>query len=155
MALAGNNFLIMAVLVFVALLLLFESLYLLWMGEHGPQARRLRHRMRVLSDQPDPEVRSRLLKERPGDGQGALNRLARAVPHLRGLERHIMQSGLSWTVPKVLAACAACAVLAWMLVVGLAHQAPLTGLIVAAVCAFAPIAVVDAARRGRLQRIER
>ena len=59
-SLMGNSFLVMSVLVFVAVLLLLESLYVTWQSHRGPEATKLQARLHVLSAVRDRTPQTRL-----------------------------------------------------------------------------------------------
>jgi tight adherence protein B len=115
-SLASNSFLVLVVLVFVAVLLFLESMYLLWNSVHGPEARKVRHRLQVLSGARDKTVQTRLLRQRMLSELPAVDRVLGRFPRMHGLDRFILQSGLDWTVSKLLLSCAVLFVIGWYVI---------------------------------------
>lgn len=152
--LTGNSLFMVVVLVFVAVLLLLEGLYLVWKSYKGPEARKLEKRLQALSGSGDSTPQAKVLKERMLSDVPALQRWLLRVPRAHKLDRQILQSGLDWTVSKLLLGCAALGVVGFMAVVGLAHQTEGSGLVAGAVFALAPLAYLSHCRASRLKRIE-
>jgi tight adherence protein B len=152
--LAGNSFLILAVLVFVTVLLLLESLYVTWRTHRGPEARKFQQRLQMLSASRDTSQQTHLIKERMLSELPLLERWMQTVPRLHSLDRAIVQSGLNWTVSKLLLASAATAVTGWVLVDVVAHQTFLTGAVTGLVLGSLPLAYVNYKRSKRLAKIE-
>src|ERR1700751_3916438 len=109
-AIFGNSFFIVSTLVFVAVLLLLESMYLLWRSQRGPQATKLKGRLRALSATHDRTIETRLLRQRMLSELPPMEKFIQSMPRMRALDRVILQSGLNWTVPKLLLGCLAVAV---------------------------------------------
>lgn len=152
--LASNNFLILAVLVFVTVLLLLESLYVTWRMHRGPEALKFQKRLQVLSASRDKSQQTHLLKERMLSELPLLERWMQTMPRLHSLDRAIVQSGLNWTVSKLLLASAAAAVAGWVLVDVVAHQTFLIGAVAGLVLGSLPITYVNYKRSKRLAKIE-
>lgn len=150
----GNSLFGIVVLVFVAVLLLLEGLYLMWKTYKGPEARKLEGRLRALSGSGDATPQAVLLKERMLSEVPALQRWLLRVPRAQALDRLILQSGLDWTVSKLLLGCVALGVMGFMAVAGLAHQSGFFGLMVGAALALAPLMFLLHRRAKRLKRIE-
>lgn len=153
--LTGNSFLVLAVLVFVAVLLLLEGLYMLWRSHKGPQASQLKRRLQALSAARDRSHQARVLKDRMLSELPLLERLLRRVPRAHGIDRFILQSGLSWTVSRLLLASAGLGIAGVMATSSLAHQPMLTALAVGCILAAVPALFVHHRRGRRLARIER
>ena len=152
---AGNSYLILAVLVFIAVLLLAEALYLIWKTYKGPEARKIESRLRALSGSLDHSKQARVLKERMLSEVPALQRLLLNLPRAQRLDRFILQAGLDWTVSRLLVTCWALGVIAFMAMIGLAHQ-PLSAALLAGVAVGAiPLGYVHSLRQRRLGRLER
>ena len=60
----GNALLIISVLVFIAVLLLLEGIYLLWESYKVPKAKKIQTRLRALSASHDNSQQTQLLKQR-------------------------------------------------------------------------------------------
>src|SRR5688572_8064639 len=94
----GNNFLVMAVLTFVALMLLVESLYLLWKSSSGPAVKKVQSRLQQLAAVHFKSQDSSVLKERLLSELSPLERMAMSLPRMRAIDAMIVQSGVRWTV---------------------------------------------------------
>lgn len=154
-SLVQNSYLVMAVLVFVAVLLLLESLYVMWQSHRGPEVKKLNSRLQALSATHDRTAQTQLLKQRMLSELPMLEHLLQGLPRMRGLDRFILQSGLNWTVAKLLLGCAAVGVVAWLAMVMGAHQSTLVGAAAAAVLGTAPFMYVQYMRSKRLEKVER
>ena len=88
-----------ATLIFIAVVLIIESVYLIWNSSRGPEAERVARRLRVMSagahgsEQNSSIIKERLLSETP-----ALQRFFLQLPRIGALDRQLQQSGLSWSV---------------------------------------------------------
>lgn len=152
---ASNSFLVVAVLVFVAILLFLEALYLFWKARHGPEARRVRRRLQVLSGARDRSFQARLMRERVLSEVPGLQRVLHRVTAARTLDRFILQSGLDWTVGKVMLSCAALAIVAWFGARSQAGLDVLPSVVAAALAGALPLAWVAWKRHRRLRTIQR
>lgn len=90
------------VLAFVAIVLFVESCYLIWNTYKGPEAKQIERRLRALSAVSDQSERAVVLKNRMLSEVPALERLLLQVPRMHSLDRLLVQSGLDWTVSKLL-----------------------------------------------------
>jgi tight adherence protein B len=151
----GNAFLVVAVLVFVAVLLLLEGLYLIWKSYKGPEAKKLEKRLQALSASHDATAQAQLLKERMLSEVPAFQRLLFSIPRAHSLDKFILQSGLNWTVSKLLLSCAGFGVIGLVLMTGLAHQPILLSAAAAAALAALPLLYLQHKRSGRLDKLER
>lgn len=151
----GNSFFVMVVLVFVAVVLLLESLYMTWRSHRGPQAMKLNTRLHALSATRDRTVQTQLLRQRMLSELPMAERLLQSVPRLRALDRNILQSGLNWTVSKVLLASLVLFVGAWAAVVMGAYQSTLTGVAAGLLVGSLPLLIVRYKRAKRLAKFER
>lgn len=145
-------FYIFAILIFVAVVLLVEALYLSWNATKGPEAGRIARRLRVLAaggGAPDASmIRNRLLSQTP-----SLQRLLLEVPRVNAFDRFLEQSGLPWSVADC------CTLMLAALVVALAATSfaglPWTiCLAVGGVAALLPVWHAKRTKTKRLQRIE-
>ncbi|HEV7815070.1 MAG TPA: type II secretion system F family protein, partial [Janthinobacterium sp.] len=149
-----NPLLVMVCMVFVAVLLLLSSCYLIWQAYRGPQARKIEKRLQALSGSFDKSGQARLLKQRMLEELPLLDRIVMSLPRAHRLDRLILQSGLDWSVARFLLSSAvlalAGAVLAWSQPATAAAAGPL-----AAVAAGLPLLYVLRRRRRRLAQLER
>jgi len=111
---------IMGTLVFLAVVLLIEGVYLTWNAQKGPEAERVARRLRLMSaggyagQQSSSMIKQRLLSESP-----VMQRLLLKLPRVSTLDRLLEQSGLSWSVSdfitlSLLAAAAAGGAALWL-----------------------------------------
>ena len=150
----GNAFLVMSVLVFIAVLLLLEGGYLLWKTYKGPEARKIETRIRAISASLDKSQKTQLLKQRMLSEVPVLERFLLGLSRAHRLDRFIQQSGLGWSVSKLLLSCAALGALALMLMLYAAHQSVLLSGVVGAVFAAVPCLYVSRKRGQRLRKFE-
>jgi tight adherence protein B len=113
---ASNAFLVLAVLVFVAVLLFLEAMYLLWKARHGAEARKVQERLKIFSGMRSRQLRSRLLRERTLSELPLAQRVLARISFMHSLDRFIMQSALEWTVGKLLLSCLALFAATWLIV---------------------------------------
>ena len=108
---SGTHYYVFAVLLFLAVILFVEGVYVWWNDSRGPEARRIESRLRVMSagmhggdDKRVSIVKERLLAESP-----RLQQLLLRAPRVHQLDRLLEQSGLPWSVALFLALTLACA----------------------------------------------
>jgi tight adherence protein B len=150
----GNSFLILAVLVFVALLLLFEALYVMWRSYRGPEATKLQSRLQALSSTRDHSQQTQLLKQRMLSEMPALDRYMQSIPRLRALDRVIVQSGLNWTVAKLLMGCLALFIAGFIGMAGGLRQSMLVGAVAGLVLSATPLLYLQFQKSRRMSKIE-
>lgn len=150
-----NAFLMMLVLVFIAVLLLLEGLYLLWKSYQGPEAKKIQQRLRGLSASLDNSQHSRILKQRMLSEVPVVQRFLLNLSKAQRLDRFILQAGLDWTVSKLLLSCAALGAIVCMMMLSAAHQSLFLSGFVGLVFATIPLLYVSRRRSMRLGRFER
>ncbi|HEV3106650.1 MAG TPA: pilus assembly protein TadB, partial [Trinickia sp.] len=91
------------VLVFVAVVLAVEAIYIWWNSHHGGAARRIEARIRALSagGQVQKE-RLSILKDRMLRESGSLEKLLMQMPRVKKFDLLIQQSGLDLSVARLL-----------------------------------------------------
>lgn len=151
----GNAYLIMVVLVFVAVMLLLEGLYLMWRSSRGPEAMKLESRLHALSAARDRSPQTQLLRERMLSELPVMERFLQSVPRIRGLDKVILQSGLNWTVSKLLLACLVLGALTWVAMMLAARQTLLVGFVAGVVVGSAPLMYVYYMKSKRMAKLER
>lgn len=104
--LSSHSFMVIIALVFVAVLLLLETLRMLWKQYKSPEAKRLERRLRALSAAHDHSAPTKLVKERALSDIPRLQRALQRTPRAYQLDRVLVQSGLDWTVSGLLLGCA-------------------------------------------------
>ncbi len=142
-------------LVFVAVLLLLEGFYLLWKSYKGPEAKKIELRIRALSASLDSSRQSQLLKQRMLSEVPAIERLMLRMSRAHRLERFIVQSGLDWTVSRLLLFCLVMGMAGGVLMIYFFHQNFLIALMVGAFMASGPLFYVSRRRGRRLASLER
>lgn len=143
---------LLSVLVFVAVVLLCEGLYLMWRSWRGPEARKIERRLGALSGAgagPARLLRERMLSELP-----PLQRFLLRLPSARQLDSILLQANLDWTVGRLLLACAALGAMAHLAVTGLLHQPFVAGALCGGGAALLPLAWVRRRRAKRLAKLE-
>ncbi|GAA4411499.1 type II secretion system F family protein [Quisquiliibacterium transsilvanicum] len=92
-----------AVLLFLAVFLAIEALYIWWNSSKGPEARRIDKRLRMMSAGGHVDsAQSTLLKQRMLSNSPGLERLLLHLPRIGSIDRLITQSGVDWTVASFL-----------------------------------------------------
>lgn len=150
----GNFFVVLSVLVFIAVVLLLEGLYMLWNTYKGPQAKKIEQRLQVLSASSDTTMQSRLLRQRMLSDLPLLERLLLRMPRVHQLDRLILQANLSWTVSRLVLTCVALGLAGLFAVYALLHQPLASAVLAAAALAAAPIWYVLRRRARRLAKLE-
>lgn len=151
----GNSFLVLSVLVFVALLLLTEGAFTMWRSHRGPEAVKLKTRLHALSATHDRSAETGLLRQRMLSELPPMQRLLESMPRMQALDRVILQSGLNWTVSKLLLACVGFCLLAWFAVASGLRQPVLLGLAAGVVVGALPFVYLSYRRTRRLRKFER
>ncbi|MES3002702.1 MAG: type II secretion system F family protein [Pseudomonadota bacterium] len=151
----GNSFLVLSVLVFIALLLLTEGAYTMWRSHRGPEAVKLKTRLHALSATHDRSAETGLLRQRMLSELPPMQRLLESMPRMQALDRVILQSGLNWTVSKLLLACVGICLLAWFSVTSGLRQPVLLGLAAGVVVGVLPFVYLSYRRTRRLRKFER
>lgn len=149
-----NSFLLMSVLVFVAVILLLEGLYLLWKSYRGPQAKNIEKRLKALSISKDDSPQAQLLKQRMLSEVPMLERLLLGLPNIDRMHRLIYQSGLGWTISRLLLSSAAIGFVSYFTLTSLAYQSVLFSLMISLPLAGLPFLYVASKRRRRLAKLE-
>lgn len=90
-----------AVLAFLAIVLLIESIYLFWSSHHGPVVKRMDERIRALSAGGNVSAEQlSILKQRMLSESPLVTRLLMVLPRVHTLDRQLQQSGLTWSVAR-------------------------------------------------------
>ncbi|MBB3121355.1 type II secretion system F family protein [Pseudoduganella violacea] len=145
---------ITGIVVFVAVVLLIEGIYLSWNSSKGPEAERVARRLRMMSagshggQQNNSMIKQRLLAQSP-----AMQRLLLEIPRIGQLDRLLEQSGLAWSVADLLGLTA----LSFASAVGLGlwlHLPLLMLLPLALGAACLPMLMIVRAKAKRLEHID-
>ncbi len=142
------------VLLFVAVVLCVEGIYLWWNNAHGPAAKRIEARLRALSAgghvgaEQLSILKKRLLADSP-----RLQQWLMRVPRIGALDRWLEQSGSTWSVAQLFGYCA----LVVLCTVALIPLLPLPASLVmlgAVLAAMLPVLHVVHLRAKRLKQLE-
>jgi tight adherence protein B len=142
------------ILVFVAVVLLIEGMYLTWNSAKGPEAERVARRLRMMSagghatGESASMIKKRLLSESP-----VFQRLLLQMPRVSQLDRLLEQSGLTWTVSDLIVLSLICPVLVGGLTLFL--RLPLLMVLpLMAFSVFVPLLGVLRAKSKRLAKVD-
>jgi tight adherence protein B len=144
----------LSVLVFIAVVLLLEGIYLLWKAYRGPQAKKIEQRLQALSAAADGSAQSHLLRDRMLSELPPFQRFLLRLPRAHQLDRCLLQAALNWTVSKLLLGCLALGAASFLAVTALLHQPFVAGALVGGASAWLPLAYVQRRRRRRLTKLE-
>ncbi|AXF25473.1 pilus assembly protein TadB [Burkholderia pyrrocinia] len=143
------------ILTFVAVVLAIEGAYQWWNARHGSAARRIESRIRSMSAGGNvQQERLSILKKRMLDDSKPFDRLLLRMPRVHALDLVIQQSGLDWTLPKLIVLSAVFAALTW-LALSFATLPQLAALPVAMFAACVPMMYVMRRRGRRMLKLER
>jgi tight adherence protein B len=145
---------LLSVLVFIAVVLLLEGLYLVWLTYRGPQARKIQQRLTALSGAAEGAAQSHLLRERMLSELPPFQRFLLRLPHAAQLDRMLLQANLAWSVADLLLGCLAAGALVYFTLTMLLHQPALIGALAGAGIGVLPLAYVRRRRRRRLAKLE-
>ncbi|KVF78067.1 pilus assembly protein TadB [Burkholderia sp. FL-7-2-10-S1-D7] len=143
------------ILTFVAVVLAIEGVYQWWNSRHGAAARRIESRLRAMSAGGNvQQERLSILKKRMLDESKPFDRLLLRTPRVQSLDLLLQQSGLDWSVAKLVVYSAALPVTAMLvlLVTGL----PLIATVpIALLIACMPAMYVTRHRNRRMLKLQR
>ncbi|WP_206995113.1 type II secretion system F family protein [Trinickia mobilis] len=142
------------VLVFVTVVLAVEGIHLWWNSHHGSAARRIEARIRALSagGQVQKE-RLTILKDRMLGETSSLEKLVMQMPRVKALDLLIQQSGLNWSVARLIATSLTIPLV--LLAAATFLPVPMAFAAIAALAAGAlPYLYVSRQRAKRLRRLE-
>lgn len=140
-------------LAFVAAILLFEGLYLLWNTHLGSESRRIERRLRAMSAGGGSAQNVSIIKERLLSEAPTLERLLLEIPRVHVLDRVLQQSGLRLNVAKFLGYTLFAGAVGLLLTVWIGFPLIIC-LLVAVGTALLPLMVVFNARSKRLSIFE-
>jgi tight adherence protein B len=140
------------VLLFAAVILLLEGLWIWWSGAHGSAARRISKRLRLMAAQSERHgERIDILKQRSYSSHALLDRQLRRFRVLALLDRLLLQSGVSWSVLQVVASMLALLLVAMLIPLQLPALLRL-GVLLALPCL--PLLLIWRRRQARLVKLE-
>ncbi|MEO6024483.1 MAG: type II secretion system F family protein [Burkholderiales bacterium] len=151
--LTNSFFPIFTIMAFVAVVLLAEAIYMLWHSYKGPEAKRIEQRLRALSASSDHSEQAAVLTNRTLSEVPIVERLLLGIPRISNIDRLLAQSGLEWTVAKLLAISLVSGTAAYVMLsfVGLL---PFLQLGTALAASLLPFAYVQWKRSRRLRKME-
>jgi tight adherence protein B len=142
------------VLLFGAIILLIEGLYLWWNSAHGGGAQRIARRLKVLAASAgSKKERISILKKRRFSGRESWDQVLHRHRFFHRIDKLLIQAGMTASVTQFLAWCAA-GFLAGLLLSGGFPMPTMARLGIAVTCMLLPRMVVRRRRRRRLLRIE-
>lgn len=143
------------ILTFVAVVLAIEGGYQWWNARHGAAARRIESRIRAMSAGGNvQQERLSILKKRMLDESKPFDRLLLRMPRVHRFDLVIQQSGLDWTLPKLIMLSTVFAAFAW-LALSFATLPQLAALPVALFAGCLPMMYVMRCRGKRMRKLER
>jgi len=149
-----NAFYGFAVLLFCAVILLIEGLYLWWNSAHGGGAQRIARRLKVMAVATrDKGERISILKQRRFSGHELVDRFLHRQKIAHRIDQLLLQAGMKSTVAHFLG-CSVAAFGVGFLLTFYVSMPFVLRLVMALACSLIPRAVVRRARRRRLVRIE-
>jgi tight adherence protein B len=151
--LTGGFFPIFTIMAFIAVVLLLEGLYLIWNSYKGPEAKKIEQRLRALSAGSDSTERASVLRNRMLSEVPAIERLLLSIPRINNLDRLLVQSGLDWTMAKLLGMSLLFGAIAYVML-SFAILLPFLHSGAALVASLLPLLYVRWKRRRRLRRME-
>jgi tight adherence protein B len=142
------------VLLFTAVILLIEGLYLWWNSAHGGGAQRIARRLKVMSTSAaSKSERISILKQRRYSRHEGWDRFLHQHRFAHRIDKLLLQAGMKWSVAQFLA-CSAGTLLAGLVLPLYIAMPPGLRVVLALACMLLPRALVRRARRRRLVRIE-
>ncbi|MBF6991679.1 type II secretion system F family protein [Cupriavidus sp. IK-TO18] len=139
------------ILLFVAVVLCIEGIYLWWSNYHGPAAKRIEARLRALSAGGHVSAeRLSILKKRLLSDSPRMQQWLMRMPRIGTLDRWLEQSGSSWSVSQLLGYCA----LVMLCTVALIPLVPMPAPVVLAIAAVAGLLPVLHVMHLRVKRIK-
>ncbi|MDN7425201.1 type II secretion system F family protein [Burkholderia sp. AU45388] len=143
------------ILTFVAVVLSIEGIYQWWNARHGAAARRIESRIRAMSAGGNvQQERLSILKKRMLDESKPFDRLLLRLPRVHALDLVIQQSGLDWTLPKLITLSATFAALTWF-AASFARAPQLAAVPIALFAGWGPMMYVLRCRTRRMRKLER
>ena len=146
--------LMVSVLIFIAVILLLEGIYLMWRAYRGPAATKVALRLKALSAAADGSAQSALLRQRMLSELPPLERLLLRLPRAHQFDRWILQANLNCSVAFLLLGSAALGAAGLLVTTALLHQPLAIGALVAGAAAGAPLLYVRHRRAKRLAKLE-
>jgi tight adherence protein B len=145
---------LLSVLVFIAVALLIEGIYLLWQARKGPQAKKIEQRLATLATAGDSQDQAHLLRERMLSEVPPIQRFLLRLAPARRLDQTLRQANLNWSVSNLLLGCLAFGAAIHLGVTALLHQPFAFGALAGGGAAMLPLAYIKRRRTRRLAKLE-
>lgn len=100
---------VLILLLFIAVVLMVEGMYLLWSSYKGPEANKIERRLRIMSAGAHGGAETSLLKQRLLSDTPFLQHILLSIPRIHSLDRLLMQTGLSMNLMTFIGLTFACA----------------------------------------------
>ena len=140
-------------LVFLSVIVLVGALALFWRASRGKTALRLDRRLNLVSQSAVADGLRPLLKQRKSSDVSSFAHFLDGFSFTSSLERYLLQSGLSWTVGRLVLTCGASAALGFAIPSTMASPA-FFGIACALVSGMLPWAYVARTRAKRMRKLE-
>lgn len=140
-------------LVFIAIVLFLEGLYLTWNAYKGPEAVRIERRLQAISAGWQDSIEQDLIKQRLLSDSPTLERLLLQIPRIHSLDRLLVQSGMQINVIGFLGY-TSLAALGGLAIGSLLNLHFTFSLLCLLVAGSLPVLLVISARHKRLLKIE-
>lgn len=150
----GANPLWFLVLVFISTVLVIEGLYSLWRSAKGPEASKVRKRLHALAAGAGNSNATRVLKQRLISEVPFFERFLLQSGYTERLERWIYQTGLTWTVSRLLLLSMGAGGLGFLIASMVAHQPFAISAAAGGLTALVPTIILQNRRKRRLARLE-
>jgi tight adherence protein B len=138
---------------FLAVVFLFEGIYLLWRDTRSSEVRQLTRRLRALEGGRDPEALSSLLKAQAPEVGGLFGRMLAAMPRTASLELRLRQAGVVMSATRFLSIAALSLVATFLLMLVL-RQPVQVALLVGLAGGFVPFLWLSSRRDKRLRLLD-
>lgn len=143
-----------AVLLFAAVILLIEGVYLWWSSTHGSEAQRISRRLRLMSGGGIGSVgQVSILKQRRYSKNDSVDHVLHKLRLAHAIDRLILQAGVKWSVSQFSVASTALLLVSALLVQAWAMPL-LIKLALCGACMGIPFAMLLRARKERLEKVE-
>lgn len=146
-------FLLFCVMLFLAVVLGLEGMFVWWNARSGPEAKRMGQRLRAVSAVGHAAASQTIMKQRALSKSAGVEKLLLALPRIHSLDRILVQSGLSVSVADLFGLILMFGIGGGLLMAVLGRNVVVV-VVVAIICAALPVIYVLRSRTKRLARIE-
>lgn len=150
----NNIFILAMLLLFAAVFMAIEGLYIWWNSTHGPEVSKLAKRLRMISAGGSGESADvSLLKRRLNSNSPFFERMLLLWPRLENIDRLLVQSGTEWTLANYAVYSASLFAIGFIIMLFVGYP-PLVALFVALSAGAVPSLYLARQRSLRLKRFE-